>query len=112
VKNLLKVTSQTQWEELSNSPTPLFVIFCAKWCEPCDIMIPTLEQLENKYDNFQFIQIDIDRNNKLYEEFDIDCIPTLIIFKNQKIVSRITDISSKESVLEFINKNIKTEVLS
>jgi len=93
---LLEITSQTQWEEINNSPTPIFVIFYAKWCDPCNIMIPIIKQLEKEYSNFKFIEVDIDRNKEISEKFHIDSIPSLIIFKNKKIIFQITGITSKE----------------
>jgi thioredoxin 1 len=69
------------------SKKPVLVDFYASWCKPCATMSPILDQLQKKNGaTLTVLKIDVDRNQSLALRFKIKSIPTLILFKEGKIL--------------------------
>ena len=90
-------TSDFQTQVLEHKGTAL-VDFYADWCGPCRILGPMLEQLdkENKDENIKFFKINVDENQQLSAMFGVMSIPTVIIFKDGKIVAQKVGVQPKE----------------
>lgn len=74
------------FSELIKSETPTLLDFYAEWCGPCKMMKPVLEELKSSMgDRVRIIQIDVDKNQKLAELFQIRGVPTFAIFKNGEL---------------------------
>ena len=58
--------------------------FQTKWCAPCRKMNPTIETLEKTHPEVAFLRIDMDQNTSLSEKFNVQSIPTFIVYKNKK----------------------------
>jgi len=112
IRRRMKNITQDQWEkEVITSDKPVFVDFWATWCGPCRMVSPIVEQLANEYEGkVNFVKVDVDQNNELASEYNIFSIPTLAIFRNGKIVSQVAGAASKDSIRNFIDKYIQTEI--
>lgn len=76
-----------KFNDLINSNTPTLVDFFAEWCGPCKTMAPVLEELKNKVgESAKIIKIDIDKNPNAANAFQVRSVPTLILFRQGKIV--------------------------
>ena len=79
-----------EFKKLTQNNKPVFIDFYADWCEPCKMLDKILEeikpQLEGKVD---VIKIDLDTHADLQKEFAIKSVPTLMIFKNGKLLWRM-----------------------
>ncbi len=108
----MKNITKEQWEqEVTNSDKPVFVDFWATWCGPCSIVAPIVEELAKEYEGeVNFVKVDVDQNKELASKYNILSIPTLAIFRNGQVVSQVAGVASKESIRNYIDKNIQTGV--
>ena len=108
----MKNITKEQWEqEVTNSDKLVFVDFWATWCGPCSMVSPIVEELAKEYEGkVNFVKVDVDQNNELATQYNIMSIPNLAIFRNGEIVSQVAGAASKESIKNYIDKNIPTEV--
>ena len=75
--------------EIINGPTPVLVDFFAEWCGPCKMMKPILEQVHQQLgDAVRIIKVDIDRSPAAASSFQVQSVPTLILFKKGQPVWR------------------------
>lgn len=78
-----------KFSELIKSATPTLVDFYADWCGPCKMMKPILDELKGKVgDRVRVIKIDVDRNPAAAQAYQVQGVPTLIIFQNGNICWR------------------------
>ena len=90
-------------KEVIQSPKPVLVDFYAEWCGPCQIMKPRLLDVAERIgEKAKVIQIDIDQEKEIAENYRIQSVPTLIIFKNGKQVWRQTGIISTIALLQLL----------
>lgn len=75
------------FKDIIASEKPTLVDFYATWCGPCKAMAPILDQLKKEMgDQVRVLKIDVDRNPKVADQFQIRGVPTFILFKNGNIV--------------------------
>lgn len=83
------------------APMPVLVDFWAEWCAPCRITAPILEDLAGeKAGRVKIVKINVDLNPATAEQFNIQSIPTLILFKNGEPVETLVGAMSKNALLE------------
>lgn len=75
---------------LSQSDEPLLVDFYATWCGPCQLMAGILEQVKNQLKGqLKIVKIDTDRYSDLASQYNINALPTMVLFKGGAEVDRI-----------------------
>lgn len=75
--------------ELIRSDRPVLVDFYTEWCGPCKMMKPVLEKLKADLGNkLKIIKVDVDRNNQVALHYQIQGVPTFILFRNGQILWR------------------------
>lgn len=99
----LILTDQNFAEEVLKSEKLVLVDFYASWCGPCKTIAPVIEEISNELkDKIKVGKIDVDENPITSATFMIELLPTIALFKNGKIIKKITGAQPKEIILEII----------
>ncbi len=95
------------FNEIIQSDKPVLVDFSAEWCGPCKMMAPILKEVKLEIGNTAtIIKVDVDKNPQAAGEYQIQGVPTLILFKNGKPMWRQSGVVQKSSLVNTINKYI------
>lgn len=99
-----------EFEDILSSKEICVCDFSASWCGPCRMMAPILEDVADKYKRkYYFYQIDIDSAEELAEKYNVESVPTIIIFRKGKEIGRIVGFHEMEEFEDFLNNTIKAE---
>jgi thioredoxin 1 len=95
------------FDSIINDTRSVIVDFHATWCAPCKMQSPILKELASELgDRVKVIKIDVDQNNAIASRFQIQGVPTLIIFKEGKQLWRHSGLISKQELYNQLMKNI------
>ena len=95
------------FEKIINSSTPTLVDFYAEWCGPCKMISPLLGQVSSEIgDTAKILKVDIDKNQSFAASYGIRSVPTLMIFKEGKVVWRQSGVPPKHLIVESIKNFI------
>lgn len=95
-------TAENFEAEVLQAQGPILVDFWATWCMPCRMQAPAVEQLSGE--GYQVGKVDVDAQSSLAARYQVMNIPTLIVFKDGKEVSRMVGVQSKEDLAEALKK--------
>ena len=94
------------FSELIQSDKPVLVDFSAEWCGPCKMMRPILEELKSRVGSeASILKVDVDKNPQAAAAFQIQGVPTLILFKHGKVVWRKSGVVPADYLEQIINQN-------
>lgn len=83
------------------------VDFFAKWCGPCKMLGPVIEELGNEMDGrVKFVKVDIDQSRELVGRYDIYSVPTIKVFKNGREVDTIVGFQPKNRLKARVNAQL------
>uniref|UniRef100_A0A831YYI3 Thioredoxin n=1 Tax=candidate division WWE3 bacterium TaxID=2053526 RepID=A0A831YYI3_UNCKA len=81
--------------------------FWATWCPPCNVMKPTIEELEKEMaGKVEFVKYDVDQQGEITQKYAVMSIPTYIIEKDGKEVARASGVRSKEEFKRWVEENL------
>ncbi len=86
ILKLQSIQIMETFSKIINDEKPVLVDFSAEWCGPCKMMAPELKRFANENKNIRVLKVDIDKNPASANEFNIQGVPTLILFKKGKVM--------------------------
>jgi thioredoxin 1 len=103
-ESITEISDSSFDSEVIQSGKPVLVDFWAPWCGPCKAIGPIIEELSGEFgDKIKFAKCNVDDNPVSPSKFGIKAIPTLIFFKQGKIVDQITGMVPKSKLQQTIN---------
>jgi thioredoxin 1 len=93
------------FNEMIHADKPLLVDFFAEWCGPCKMIAPILTDVKKEVGNaITIIKVDVDKSPQAAQAYQVQGVPTLILFKNGKPLWRQSGVVSKAALLDVIKK--------
>ena len=95
------------FSELIDSENPVLIDFFATWCGPCKAMGPILQDVSKQIgDGAKILKIDVDKNQKAAAKYQIQGVPTLMVFKKGQIVWRQSGVVPANQLVEILKQHM------
>ncbi len=92
-------------QEVIGSAEPTLVDFTAAWCGPCRALAPVIEELAGEYaGKVKIGKLDVDNNPQISNAFSIRSIPTLLFFKDGRVVEQMVGAASKKELAKRLDQ--------
>ncbi len=105
VETVIHVSEGTFDAEVLKSGQPALVDFWAPWCGPCRAIAPVLDELAEEYKGkVKVAKINVDENRKLAGDHGVMSIPTMILFKDGKVVDKLIGLVPKDRLKALMDK--------
>ena len=105
--NIVTLTSSNFDDEVKEAATPILVDFWAEWCGPCRMVTPVLEKLADEYAGKARVgKVNVDEQGGLAAKFGVQSIPTLLLFKEGKVVEQFIGATSRDVLAKLLDKHV------
>ena len=98
-----KTSDSTFQDDISSQSNLVLVDFWAEWCGPCKQISPILEEIANAKDNLNILKLNIDENPATPQKYNVRGIPTLMLFKDGKLIDTKIGSLPKSSLEDWIS---------
>ena len=104
-KKIIDLNDKNQQEILSENKN-LLVVFSARWCGPCKMLNPVLEEILNTNGvNTSIAKVDVDTSPGISSIMKIRGVPSIFFFKNGKLLEKFSESASRNNIIKFIKNN-------
>lgn len=101
----MNTRAKESFKDIINSNTPVLVDFFAEWCGPCKMMTPILHEVRRKLQNsVRILKLDVDKNPAVAQAFQIQGVPTLILFHKGQVVWRQSGVVPANALENIIKR--------
>jgi len=102
---VLELTDQNFESEVLKSDQPVLVDFWAEWCMPCRMLAPTIDQIAADYQGRAKVgKIDTDANREVTMKYQINAIPTVIVFKGGQVLKKFVGMTNKAALAQALDE--------
>jgi len=107
---MINLTDENFEEVIVNAKKPVLVDFYGLWCTPCFVLSPILEKIEKDYeDKIIFAKANLDLVPFTAQKYGIEQIPTVLLFKNGKVVSGFIGVRPEHIIREWLDNILKND---
>lgn len=93
----------SKFNDLINGNIPVLVDFTATWCGPCKMLAPVLKEVAERIgEKAKIIKVDIDKNPEAARHYQVQSVPTLIIFKKGEIKWRQSGVLTSNQIVQVL----------
>ncbi len=102
---IVHLTDDRFEQDVLKAASPVLVDFWAEWCGPCKMIAPILEEAATQFSHLKVVKINADEAQDVMQQFGIRGIPTLLLFKDGKVIATKVGALSLAQLREFISVN-------
>ncbi|MGD0400190.1 MAG: thioredoxin [Syntrophobacteraceae bacterium] len=101
----IDVSESTFDAEVLRFSGPMLVLFWATWCGHCRVLLPIVDDLASEYSGLiKFAKIDLDKSPGLASQYQVQSVPTMIEFKNGRLVDRLLGAVPKDQIVQHLRR--------
>ena len=100
--SVLNITQDNFQKEIIESEKTVLLDFWAGWCGPCRMLSPIVDEIAGEREDIKVAKINVDEQQELAAAFQVMSIPTLVVMKDGKIVSKTMGVRPKKQVLSLL----------
>ncbi|HCA55903.1 MAG: thioredoxin [Acutalibacteraceae bacterium] len=102
--SVIEITAANFEQEVLKSEQPVMLDFWAVWCGPCRMLSPVIEEIAAENPDIKVGKVNVDNEMSLAERYSIMSIPTVMVFKNGKLVDTSVGVRPKRELLAMIEE--------
>ncbi len=100
----IRVTNDNFETVVLQTNKPVLIDFYAAWCGPCRMVSPLVDEIAEENSDYQICKVDVDEAPELAQKFGVMSIPTLVVWKDGKVVTQNVGAVPKSTILDMLKQ--------